>query len=104
MEENVKEAAKSIHELNVVHGDLTGRNILVDKEQKVWIIDFEYSSITDDQSAKNSEMRSLGYELEKIKHGDDVIGRDNKAGVENDTQKHSAAEGSTVASNGCHLK
>ena len=35
-------AYTAIHELGVCHGDIKGDNIIIDKNQSVWIIDFEF--------------------------------------------------------------
>jgi RIO-like serine/threonine protein kinase len=42
-------AYTAIHDLGVVHSDVTSRNILVDSEAgRVWIIDFESSILLDE--------------------------------------------------------
>ena len=38
--------AKSFHYVSYVHGDLNGRNIILDKNENVWLIDFEYTERT----------------------------------------------------------
>ncbi|KAL9650837.1 hypothetical protein ABK040_001887 [Willaertia magna] len=38
--------AKSFHYVSYVHGDLNGRNIILDSNQNVWLIDFEYTERT----------------------------------------------------------
>ncbi|KAG2378658.1 hypothetical protein C9374_008297 [Naegleria lovaniensis] len=38
--------AKSFHYVSYVHGDLNGRNIILDTNENVWLIDFEYTERT----------------------------------------------------------
>lgn len=54
-----------MHSLKVIHGDVRAPNILVSaEEEKVWIINFEYSQIVDDDSiSENSEMEKQAVEM-----------------------------------------
>ena len=38
--------AKSFHYVSFVHGDLNGRNVILDSNENVWLIDFEYTERT----------------------------------------------------------
>jgi RIO-like serine/threonine protein kinase len=40
-----------IHELGVVHGDIRTANILVGRDRKVWVVDFEFSHAVVDRDA-----------------------------------------------------
>jgi RIO-like serine/threonine protein kinase len=42
VENKIVSAFDAIHGLQVVHGDIRSANILIGKDDKVWVIDFEF--------------------------------------------------------------
>ena len=50
-EKKVLQAFDAIHALGVLHGDIRAENILVENDGKVWIIDFEFSLLLDEDEA-----------------------------------------------------
>ena len=64
----------AIHALGVVHGDIRAQNILVaEGGSRVWIIDFEMSSILGDRADAvaqiQSEIDQVKYLFKKVKEG-----------------------------------
>jgi hypothetical protein len=47
VEKNIRDALNAIHQLGVAHGDIRPDNILVGEGERVWIIDFESSTLID---------------------------------------------------------
>ena len=47
VEEKVVKAFDEIHARGVLHDDVRAANVLVGSDERVWIIDFEYSHIID---------------------------------------------------------
>lgn len=65
-------ALRKLHELKVVHRDMAGRNILVDQEDNVVLVDFSHSSLLKNnlrgfRSGKKEDLRLLkrAFELDK---------------------------------------
>jgi len=59
---------KLFHQKNIYHADLNARNILLDQEGEVYLIDFDNSSIrNDDASWKMSNLTRLKRSLNKFK-------------------------------------
>ncbi len=52
-----------MHELNVIHGDLTGDNIIIDKQNNVFIIDFG-SAIYDPNFPEEDLLDDYAYSIE----------------------------------------
>jgi len=66
VEAAVLEAFNAIHSLGVIHGDVRNENILVaEGGSRVWIIDFERSSILDDSFDKATSIQS---EVDAVKY------------------------------------
>jgi RIO-like serine/threonine protein kinase len=79
VENNVLEAFKAIHALNVVHGDVRPANILVGEDgNQVWIIDFEVGQIlADGDEEMSNEMQVVNDMMDMLK--DIKNGRDQPA-------------------------
>jgi tRNA A-37 threonylcarbamoyl transferase component Bud32 len=69
VEDNIWAAFKAIHGLGVVHGDIREANILVQKDETVWIIDFEMSThdgVTPEDVRKENAW--IEYMLQQLKN------------------------------------
>jgi RIO-like serine/threonine protein kinase len=51
----VIKAFEAIHSFNVIHGDVRAENVLVGKDDKVWIVDFEFSEIVNGDSGNDED-------------------------------------------------
>jgi RIO-like serine/threonine protein kinase len=51
----VIKAFDAIHSFNVIHGDVRAENILVGRDDKVWIVDFEFSEIVNGDSGNDED-------------------------------------------------
>jgi RIO-like serine/threonine protein kinase len=73
VERDIISAFEAIHALDVYHGDIGARNILVAEDGKVWVVDFEDSEVCSERSDKalllSSEMLDVKCLLEEIRTG-----------------------------------
>jgi len=71
VESRVLEAYARIHALRVLHFDIRRENILVGKDERVWIVDFEFSAVITDEvefeGCKEVEMRLVRDILTEVK-------------------------------------
>lgn len=58
MLQDISKCIDLIHNMNVIHGDLESRNILLNKSGKIFIIDFEESYLTLNKYQKKNEKKS----------------------------------------------
>ncbi|RLF99201.1 MAG: Kae1-associated kinase Bud32 [Thaumarchaeota archaeon] len=57
-----------MHLKKIVHGDLTTSNIILDKSEKIYLIDFGLSSVTDDVEELAVDIHLLDRSLESAHH------------------------------------
>jgi len=74
VEKEILAAFEMIHSLNVIHGDVRTANILVaENGHKVWIIDFDYGEIIEDQGDRefliSAEMEAVQEMLRDVRKG-----------------------------------
>ncbi|MEM5829987.1 MAG: KEOPS complex kinase/ATPase Bud32 [Candidatus Aenigmatarchaeota archaeon] len=69
-ENNYKEIATELgkiigilHKNNIVHGDLTLSNLIIDKENKIWLIDFGLGEFTTSLEKKAEDLLTLVYSV-----------------------------------------
>jgi len=68
---NIGHTLRRFHDANVYHHDLNTHNILIDHEQKVWLIDFDKGAIrasSPDWKAKNMARLARSFNKEKGRH------------------------------------
>jgi len=74
VEKEILAAFEKIHNLNVIHGDVRMANILIaENGNKVWIIDFDYGEIIEDQREReyliSAEMEAVREMLRDARKG-----------------------------------
>jgi RIO-like serine/threonine protein kinase len=77
VKKEILKAFKAIHALGVVHGDVRADNILVGKDESVWIIDFEFAAIVEGNqigAAAASESGEVEYLLNEVKRASSGVG------------------------------
>lgn len=57
--EKLKHAVSSLHKMNLIHNDITSENVMVDKDENFWIIDFGFASVTAKSEYKEAELASV---------------------------------------------
>jgi RIO-like serine/threonine protein kinase len=78
VESEIYKAFEAIHVLGVIHGDVRAANILVGKDESVWIIDFEFASIKEGNeidAAAASESSNVAYLLKEVKRESSGVGK-----------------------------
>jgi len=95
----VIKAFNAIHSLNVLHCDIRAENILVGMDDKVWIVDFEFSEIvTGDVSPDDDEAKKYAeYGIEYLEKNPEYrISQENYAVLDllSTIQKRSGVNGS----------
>jgi len=74
VEKEIFAAFEMIHSLNVIHSDVRTANIMIaENRNKVWIIDFDYGEIIEDQRDRecliSAEMEAIWKMLRDVRKG-----------------------------------
>ena len=67
VEQEILNAFGAIHSLGVIHGDIRAENILVGKDDSVWIVDFEFSRILSEETVGEEPQSKTDLEIQIVR-------------------------------------